>query len=210
MTRRRMTALAGAAVAAALALLAALLALDLDRWHDTLRDGDLQQAAGNPNPEAWDQDTLVPGAAAERFLGLGDDLGFRRAVALFSLTRPSVDVLAPEEIAPAREQALAALTRAAADRDQPARAAQAANLAGVLAAEAPAGGEPGISPPQTARDSFRSSIVLDPDAEHAKRNLEHLLRVLRSGRRTGRSDRDEGRFGRSPAGAGLSPPGEGY
>ena len=210
MTHRRIAALVGSAVAVALALLAVLLALDVDDWRDALRDGDLQQAVDDPNPEAWDRDAFVPGDAAERLLGLRDDLGFRRAVALFSLTRLEAGALAPDEIRSAREEALEALTEAAADRDEPARAAQAANLGGILAAEVPGGGSSDISPAQTALESFRSSIALDPDSEDAKRNLERLLRALRSNQRAEEPARNEGGFDRSPGGAGLSPPGEGY
>jgi hypothetical protein len=209
-TAARAAAVAGATLAAILSVLAVLLALDVDGWPNAVRDGDLQQAAGNPSTEAWDYEALVPGDAAERLLGLRDDLAFRRGVALFSLTRPGVGGLSPDDIPPARAEALEGLTETAADRDQASRAAQAANLAGILATEAPAAPTSEVSLAETAAESFRSSIMLDPASEHAKRNLEHLLRALRSDRRTEGPIGDEGRFGRSPGGAGLSPPGEGY
>ncbi|MPZ63613.1 MAG: hypothetical protein GEU93_20525 [Propionibacteriales bacterium] len=208
--RRRAAAMAGVAVAVILAVVAVLLALDVGGWRGTVRDGDLRQAAGNPDPGAWDRDDYVTGEAAARLLGIRDDLAFRRAVARFSLTRPGVGGLSPADVHRTRDRALEDLTAVAADRDHLSRAAQAANLAGILSAESPASGTSDISPAEAALESFRSAIALDPDSEHAKRNLERLLRTLRSEQRTEGPTRQQGRFGRSPGGGGLSPPGEGY
>lgn len=208
--RTRSAAVTGAALAATLLAVAVSLAVDVEGWSGAIRDGDLQQAAGDSRPDAWDYDAHVPGDVAERLLGLGDDLRFRRAVALFSLMRPDVGALSPDDVASARERALRELIVTATDRDQETRAAQAANLAGILAAESPAGGASDISPAESAAESFRASITLDPGSEHAKLNLERLLRTLRSERRAEGPTRDRGRLGRSRGGAGLSPPGEGY
>ncbi|MQA74852.1 MAG: hypothetical protein GEU88_11010 [Solirubrobacterales bacterium] len=210
MRRDRAWALAGAALAGALAVLVILLALDVSNLRNAMADGDLRQATGSPSSDAWDGHPRLPGDAAERLLGLGDDLAFRRAAALFSVARPGVRTLPPDEIASARSRALRALTETAANRDEPERAAQAANLAGILAAEAPGEDRSGPGPADTALEAFRSSILLNPRSEHAKRNLELLLRSQRARRKSEGPARQEGRFGRSPGGAGLSPPGEGY
>jgi hypothetical protein len=66
-----------------------------------------------------------------------------------------------------------------------------------------------LPPSDAALEAFRSSIMLDPSSEHAKRNLERLLRALRVRRET-EGPSPEGRFGRSPGRAGLGRPGEGY
>ena len=211
MSRARVTALVVGAVVAALAVIAVLLALDVGAWRDAVRDGDADQAAGAPRIEAWDADPRVPGGAAERLLGLDDDLRFRRGVARFSLTRPDLRALPPDELQSAREDALTALTETAADRDEPARAAQAANLAGILTAEGSGDlNGPGREPAAVALDAFRASIALDPGSEHAKRNLERLLRALRAQARSGGPVRERDGVGRAPGAAGLSPPGEGY
>jgi hypothetical protein len=211
MSRARVTALVVGAVVAALAVIAVLLALDVGAWRDAVRDGDADQAAGAPRIEAWDADPRVPGGAAERLLGLDDDLRFRRGVARFSLTRPDLRALPPDELQSAREDALTALTETAADRDEPARAAQAANLAGILTAEGSGDlNGPGREPAAVALDAFRASIALDPGSEHAKRNLERLLRALRAQPRSGGPVRERDGVGRAPGAAGLSPPGEGY
>ncbi len=198
-----------AALAAVLALSAALLALDVDGADDAIRDGDLEHARGETSPSAWDFDARFPGDVAEEVLGSSDDLEFRRAVALFGLSRPEVDGIQVADAIAARDEAVRTLTEAAADPDDDSRAAQAANLAGILVAEAPAAGV-GASGDAAAAELFRSAIMLDPGSEHAKRNLERLLRSAPPTRRVDEPSRERGREGRRPGGAGLSPPGEGY
>jgi hypothetical protein len=206
--RRRVWAAAGAVLAAVLAVGAALLALDVDGAHDAIRDGDLEHARGEENPAAWEHDAIFPGGAAENILGVSDDVEFRRAVALFGLSRAGEGGTQAVD-AGARDEALPALTAAAAGTDGDARAAQAANLAGILAAEAPAAGV-GAAGDEAAAELFRSAIMLDPGSEHAQRNLERLLRAMAPVRRVDDPSRERGREGRRPGGAGLSPPGEGY
>jgi hypothetical protein len=211
MSRARVAAAVGAALAGVIAVLAILLALDVGAWRDAIRDGDAVQAVGSPSIEQWDADPRVPGGAAERLLGLDDDLRFRRGVARFSLTRSDRRTLPSDELQSAREDALTALTETAADRDEPARAAQAANLAGILTAEESGDlNGPGRETAAAALEAFRASITLDPGPEDAKRNLERLLRALQAQARGGGSDRERDGVGRAPGAAGLSPPGEGY
>jgi hypothetical protein len=207
-TRRRVAA-AAAAVSAVLALGAALLAFDVDRARDAIRDGDLEHARADVSPSAWQLDPRLPGDVAEGLLGLSDDLEFRRGVALFSVSRPEAGGIQAADSTAASHAALRALTAAAAEGEGGERAAQAANLAGVLAAEA-SGAAVGASPDETAADLFRNAITLDPASEHAKRNLERLLRAAPPPRLVDESPRERGSEGRLQGGAGLSPPGEGY
>jgi hypothetical protein len=174
-TRGRILVVA-AAVCAALTVVLVLLARDVDRWETTMRAGDVAVSASGPSarkpPEV--EETL-PFSPARGLLGLGDDVSFRRAVALFRRAYPRDDEFersAEGGVARIRaETALASVIRTDGDRR---RASTASNLLGILtvvdAATAPTGG----AAIDRSVVEFQSAIRLDPSNAQAKANLELL------------------------------------
>jgi hypothetical protein len=190
-----------------LAVLSALLAADVRSWSASVASGDAVYAA-TPARARWTPSTRIDGLA-ESLLDAGDDVAVRRALQLYVAT---VGVNArldnALEVQTARARAQDALERVARDPD-PARAAQARTLLGVLAFRAAArGGQE--SDIDVAASDFADAIREDPSAEPAKFDLELLLRLTAAhGTRTGREPgAGTGQTGRRGAGAGT--PGRGY
>lgn len=180
--------LVAAALCLVLASVAALAAADARSWRDAAGRADGRSPA-----------TRIPGNPLGGFLGLDDDLAFRRAVrAYLAAEYIPFGINENDSRAAARARAAAGLA-AVAERGEPHLASRSHDLLGVLAANE-------FSVDQ-ALERFRSAIVADPRNVNAKRNLEMLLRVIApvlarippggigpGGRR----------------GAGSSPPGTGY
>ena len=206
MTLRRWLLAAAAALCLALAAIAALAARDAGAWESSLRSGDV--AASAPSSPSWTPDQLAPFGLTRRFLGIDDDLGFRRAVLAYHRARtwiPSFD--SGLEGTARRVEAEAELARAIRNDTNRRRASAAANLLGVLSvidATSPAGSQ---TPIERSIFEFEDAIHLDPGNEQAKTNLE-LLYQLTSPANTPRGS--VFRQGRSHAGASASSPGHGY
>ncbi len=164
--------LAAAGACLALALVAALLARDVGRWHTTLRSGDVAAAGQAPDP-SWTAGEAVPLGLARRLLAVDDDLAFRRASALFrrAYTRiPSFErSLEGAAIRVQAETALAHEIRADGDRR---RASAAANLLGILAFVDATTADDSATPIERSVFEFQDAIHLDPGNEQAKANLE--------------------------------------
>ncbi len=180
--------LVATALCLALAAVAALGAADARSWRDAADRDDGQSPT-----------TRLPDDPVGGFLGLDDDLAFRRAIR--ALTAAEYIPSGPNESdsrASARARAAGSLA-AVAENGAPRLASRAHDLLGVLAAAE--GSVDG------ALSRFQSAIVADPTNVNAKRNLEKLLRILvvvdiripPGGRAPG-----------GPGGAGSSPPGTGY
>lgn len=184
MTALRLT---GAAALAAVAVLASLLAADVNAWPKALAHGHA------PSTRL--------GGAAENVLGTGDDLSYRRALRLYRAAAAVPDRLDNAlERQTRRAQAETALEGPAASTE-PARASQAQTLLGIIALDQ------SVNP---ATADFTDAVLADPGNEPAKYDLELLLRLTapyRTRPGAGQSSQSD-RTGRRGAGGGV--PGSGY
>ena len=180
--------LVATALCVALAVVAALGAADARSWRDAADRADGRIPA-----------TRLLDDPVGQFLGLDDDLAFRRAVRAFAAAEYIPFGLdGNESRASARARAAGSLA-AVAESGTPGLASRANDLLGVLAAT--------DGSVDAALGRFQSAIVADPTNVNAKRNLEKLLRILVVvGIRIPPGGRAPGGLG----GAGSSPPGTGY
>lgn len=194
----------------AVAVLAALLALDVDRWRSGIDRGDARYAAA-PQTARWGATPILPGDPAASLLEVERDLSVRDA-----LRRHAVALATPrgfdngQKQSEARARAEVALSDVTAE-GTPAQASQAGNLLGALVVDAvdPTGGGPGAND-ERARAAFDGAIRADPSNDEAKHNLELLLRRQRVvGSRQGPSS-GSGARGATRRGAGAGTPGSGY
>lgn len=156
----------GVALAAALAVVAVLLAQDLRAW-----------------PHAIEHDrapsSTIPYDAAERILGLRDQLELRLAlVDVRRVVKQQVqlsDALGVQGERAAAENRLAVLAGSA-DRRV---ASQAEDVLGVLSfGDLARGGFQGRPQAETALGAFQNAVRLDPSNAAARWNLEVVLRLL--------------------------------
>jgi hypothetical protein len=167
-----------AAGALALAVVLALLAVDVLHRQSSLAAGDTLYAADPGQRDLWHASEILPFRTARAVLGVGDDLEFRRASRLFVLSQPRTSMFASVGLAPARAEAAAALSTAVADEGDRVRKSQLVNLLGVLAVVRAAADA--LANPLAMRSgvaTFRQALRFDPSNAEAKANLELLLRV---------------------------------
>jgi len=211
---KRIAIPAGAVLCLALAVVFALLALDVARWSDAIRAGDVRYRASAKDDALWRADELVPLAVARNVLGVEDDIAFRRAVRALRVSRlddPTGSISDPE-IAIRRNEAQARLEAIVTGDFDLARRSRAAGLLGVL-------GLVRFVTETQGRDALLSStianlqlaIALDPANDEAKQNLELAFQRGRG------LDPSEGAGGANPApggsgakGAGAGQAGSGY
>ena len=196
-----------AAVLAAAAVCAVLLANDIRKSRDALRNGDVVYAA-TPSRASWTADTTF-GSVAVSLLGDQDDLDFRRALQHYvdaSKLQLRLDNAIDVEGARGRAQDI---LEQAARTDDPKRASQALTLLGILAYRSAASGTT-QSQVDAAIADFTDATRADPENEDAAFDLELLLRLT-----TAHGSRVQpgqgggfGRVGRRGAGGGQ--PGSGY
>ncbi len=201
--------LLGALVLLALATGAALLAADVRGWERTIGSDDAVFAAA-PAAPTWRADPSVPFAAAERLLGLGDDLRARRAFQRFRATA-SLQVRLDNALEATAERARTEDALATVGRGHDALlAARADVLLGILAfGDLSRGGGTDQTQAEATFADFEGAVRADPSAEAAKYDLELVLRLLAAnGVRPGAT----GGPGRRPAGkrGGAGTPGRGY
>jgi tetratricopeptide (TPR) repeat protein len=191
-------------VAAAAAL--GLLAHDLRAWPAALHAGDVRAAAGAA--PSWQPSTALPRGWSEGILGVSSQRALRLAILDFRRTygrTPGLDGgLARQK---ARDEAEAALAAASQDGD-PARAAQALDLLGLLLFGDSTSGNAGAA--QRALGDLQQATRLDPGNGDAQANLELVERLLapkgsRPGSAAAAGPRSTGRKG-----GGGGTPGEGY
>jgi hypothetical protein len=211
---KRIAVPVGALLCFSLAVVFALLALDVVRSSDAIRAGDVRYRVSPGDAALWRADELVPLALARNVLGVEDDIAFRRAVRALRLARlddPSASTSDPE-LAISRNAAQARLEAIVTGDDDLTRRSRAAGLLGVL-------GIARFVTEAQGRDALLSStianlqlaIALDPANDEAKQNLELAFQRGRG------LDPSEGAGGANPApggsgakGAGAGEPGSGY
>ena len=198
--RQYAAALAGVAALVVAALLA-VVAVQVQRWENAVRSGDLAYAADVPGrSELWASAGGVS-RPVRALLGVGDDLQFRRAMELFRLSRVTQGRFNQGwEQLKFHGEAMTTLARVKRKDDDPIRRSRVSNLLGIAAFEparevlltepsrraTPFGRAPTQEELQRAQARLRRSIEyfgeavrLDPRHEQAKFNLEFVLRVDR-------------------------------
>ena len=211
---KRIAVPAGALLCLSLAVVLALLALDVARSSDAIRTGDVRYRVSPEDDGLWRADELVPLAVARNVLGIEDDVAFRRALRELRLARlddPSASTSDPE-LAISRNAAQARLEAIVSADGDLTRRSRAAGLLGVL-------GIARFVTETQGRDALLSStianlqlaIALDPANDEAKQNLELAFQRGRG------LELSEGAGGANPApggngakGAGAGQPGSGY
>jgi hypothetical protein len=197
----------GAAVLAAVSILAALLAGDTRAWQAAIDRGDAMYAIA-PGRAVWTPATRLGGVAAS-LLGVGDEVASRQALVLYRQVVEQHEFLNNAlSVETLRVRAETALGGPASSSD-PSRASQARTLLGILAFGAAANGG-GTDQTDTAISDFTNAVRVDPTDAAAKFDLELLLRLTAAhGSRTGAGQSNGfGRTGRHGASGGI--PGSGY
>jgi len=207
--------LGAAAVACfALAIGLGLLALDVARSQDALRNGDVNYRIAPQRSGLWSPSTRVPFALAETILGIEDDVALRRAVRSIRIARledPTASVSDPR-LALQRNDAQARLDAIVTNASDPKQRATAAGLLGVLGlARLVTETQDRVALLSSTVANLQLAIALDPENDDAKYNLELALQRSRGVQLT------EGAGGKHPtpggsgsSGAGAGEPGSGY
>jgi hypothetical protein len=218
MTRRELTKrgalAAGALVCLGLALVLALLAVDVARWDHALASGDVRYRVTPDAERLWEANELSPLGLGAKVLGVGDDVDFRRAVRalrLANLDDTFVSISDPEVVI-RRNEAQARLEGVVARDTDPTRRSRAAGLLGVLglARFVTETEERGALLSSTVT-SLQLAIALDPDNDEAKHNLELALQRGRGYQLTeGSAGANPSPGGSGASGAGAGQPGTGY
>ena len=202
----------GAVICLALASLVFLLAVDVGRLHDAMAADDVRYRARPDRAELWRADTTVPFDAAERLLGIRDDVAFREAVRALRLGRLDLGITSDPELALRRGEARARLQQIAGEDGDRRRRSRAVNLIGVIAfASSLSEARDQAAFIQDATAAFQTAIELDPDNREAKANLELSLqrgRALQPTEAGGGPNPSPG--GSGAKGAGAGDPGSGY
>jgi len=180
---RRYVGRAAAALGVALAVVLAVLALDVLAASREFADDDFRfQNAPTRQRGLWDGLGFLPRSAGVRALGLEDDLAYRRAVAIFVTAAPARGSRAGPQVEAARGQATLALTRTSEDEHDARRRSQLLNFLGLIPLAR------GLEDPQersqvlrAASGTFQSAIEVDPENADAKWNLEAVLRDANTG-----------------------------
>ena len=196
-----------AAALAAAAVCAALLANDVRKTRDALRNGDVVYAA-TPSRADWTAGTTFGGAAGS-LLGDRDDIDFRQALQHYvDASKLHLRLDNAVDVEGARGRAQDILEQAARTNDPP-RASQALTLLGILAYRSAASGST-QSQVDAAIADFTDATRADPGNADAAFDLELLLRLtLAHGSRV--QPGQGGGFGRAGRrGAGGGQPGSGY
>lgn len=208
---RRHRAAVLAVALAAVAVVLALLAVDVRAWQTTVKRDDLRFRALPSHSGLWRAATILPGDPAAKIIGTASPLAYRHALQYFWFSRvggnPEVREDAPTLRAGAQDRIQGLVTSA----PTPKQRSDAANLLGVLVVTTPT---PGADPSAVtqiltnAAKYFQLAISIDPSNLDAKQNLEIVLRLQRPGRgKIGRDARSGYGFGRG-RGAGIT--GSGY
>ncbi len=206
----RLVRLTFGALALVLAVVAALVAIDVGRWQERMHAGDRVVRANPGATVHWTPSTIAPFDPASRLLGLSDDIDLREAIHDFVVGyRTPVGFDNGLQRAVRRDAAQAALEKIILE-GSPRQVAQADVLTGVLAFGAMSA-PPGVaSPGERSVEAFTEAARLDPMNVAAKLDLEIVLRALASqGTRPG-SNPSAGGKGPGNKGAGAGLPGSGF
>lgn len=215
---RRVLERVGLGVAAIICLMLAiglaLLALDVARSQDALREGDVDYRVAPTRVGLWSPTTLAPFISAQAILGIEDDVAMRRAVRSLRNARlddPTASISDPK-LALQRNDAQARLDAIVTNADDPKQRSAAAGLLGVLGlARLVSETQDRVALLSATVANLQLAIALDPENDDAKYNLELALQRARGVQLT------EGAGGRNPtpggsgsSGAGAGEPGSGY
>jgi hypothetical protein len=200
-----------ALVLAGVALVLALLAVDVHAWQTTVARDDLRFRALPAHKGLWQPPTVLPGDPASRLIGTGNAMAYRRALQYFWFARigsnPEVRQDTPTLRASAQERVQNLIGSAPSAKQR----SDAANLLGVLVVTTPAPGSDQDAVTQIltrAAQYFQLAIAIDDGNLDAKQNLELVLRLQRPGKgKLGRDARSGYGFGR---GRGAGQQGGGY
>lgn len=210
--RRRILLAAGAVVCTALSAFLFLLALDVGRLSDAMAASDVRYRAQPDRPELWRAETTAPFDAAERLLGVRDDIAFREAIRFLRLGRLDLGITSDPALALNRNEARARLQQIAGEDADRRRRSRAINLIGVIAfASSLTEARDQAAFISDATAAFQNAIELDPDNREAKTNLELSLqrgRALQPTEAGGGPNPSPG--GSGAKGAGAGDPGSGY
>jgi hypothetical protein len=169
-----------AAVATVLALALVVVAVDVLRTPDQVTADDTRfQTSPQRQAGLWDYGFL-PGDITESFLGLKDDVDYRRVVGLYVHAEPGkVNYQGFPELEKLRAKAQYELTRLSRSDSDLERRSKLLTLYGVMTLDArPLDNTERETMLQGAVSSFRAALDLDRDNEDAKTNLETVLRVF--------------------------------
>jgi hypothetical protein len=177
MTWRRRAIRVAAVLAVPLALVLAVLAVDVLRTPGALERDDVRfEAAPKRQAGLWEGTGVAPGVV-ESLLDLDDDLTYRRAMANFLRVEPGkVEIFGPE-LENLSGQVQLELTRGSAEDANPQRRSRYLNLLATKMLER-------FGVDQTESDTIlrravhtlRSAVETDPENADAKLNLELALR----------------------------------
>ncbi len=218
MSRREIIERSAIGVAAVLclvlAIVLALLALDMSRSRDALASGDVEYRIVPETAGLWRARTVVPFGLAASLLGTSDDVAVRRAVRAVRLARlddPSTFVSDPQ-VALLRNDAQARLDALVAGSGSEKEKSRAAGLLGVLAlARLATETQDRAELLGTAVANLQLAIALDPSNDDAKYNLELALQRSRGIQLTeGAGGQNPSPGGTGSSGAGAGDPGSGY
>jgi hypothetical protein len=204
-------ALLGAVLCALAAVVLLVAAVDVQRLQRGVAEDDVRFATDPIDEQLWRVKTTLPGDAAERLLGVNDDIRYRRVLRAFFLARPRINPFTMPRLELARGEAQVQLTDLIRTEQDDRRLSQEKNLLGALALAVAPRQEPEqrLASFQSAALYFTEAIRLDPRNEDAMYNLEGTLELLRELPKTFETSR-----GRQPledaALAGLQDSGAGY
>jgi hypothetical protein len=214
---RRELLLVVAAACLVLGVLLALVAVDAARWRTTIPADDVRFTAGAPGG-GWSPQTLAPFDAGERLLGVRDDVAFRRMLRLLRSSR-LLDYTVSDPVLAIRRTELAERLESIMVRDpDPVLRSRASSLLGVVSVVSWNSTAPQGTQQQDRSElllaavaSFEQAIVLDPENDDAKYNLQLMLQrgegLLPTEAAAGRNPSPGGKGAR---GAGAGAPGSGY
>jgi hypothetical protein len=123
---------AGAFLCLLIAAALVALAVDVARWHDAMRAGDVRYAGSTEATRLWTADSLLPFDPARGLLGLDDDIDLREAVRALRLARLDDPVVSDPDLALRRNEAQARLEAILATGKDEATRSRAASLLGAL------------------------------------------------------------------------------
>jgi hypothetical protein len=182
MTRRERIALGAALLAIPVAIVLVVLAVDVLRTPGWISSDDARfQSAPIRSGGLWNEPGILATRTRIAVLGLGDDLAYRRTVALFSRLQPGG--YASEAATPEQERRIAKLqfelTTQSRENPDVHRRSRLQNLMGVLLLSRYLYASPDERNAllTNAIGSFRSAVELDPANDDAKLNLELALRA---------------------------------
>jgi hypothetical protein len=214
---RRELLLVAAAACLVLAILVALVAVDVARLRSTIPADDVRFTAGAPT-SGWEPKALAPFDAGKRLLGVDDDVAYRQMLRVLRTSKLLDATVSDPALALNRTELAERLESIVVHDPDPVLRSRAANLLGVTSIVAW-----NSTPPQGTQQldrselllaavaSFEQAIEIDPENDDTKYNLQLMLRrgqgLLPTEAAAGRNPSAGGKGSR---GAGAGAPGSGY